>query len=148
LPRLLDRHALSQADLDKAQGEYDASKAYPYTGKISFADPSFSQDTGSFMVRGVLPNPKMELRPGMSVTANLKDAMRPDAIVVPQSVIESFPNAFVRTRAARSLLAPSANTAVSGTVDWTRSFASAADWASSPAAASVTPSPGSIPEWA
>ncbi|UCG98579.1 MAG: efflux transporter periplasmic adaptor subunit, partial [Burkholderiales bacterium] len=32
---------------------------YPYTGKISFADPSFSQDTGSFMVRGVLPNPKM-----------------------------------------------------------------------------------------
>ena len=38
-------------------------------GKINFADPSFSQDTGSFMVRAVLPNPKRELRPGMFVTA-------------------------------------------------------------------------------
>ena len=38
--------------------------AYPYKGKINFADPSFSQDTGSFLVRAVLPNPKRELRPG------------------------------------------------------------------------------------
>jgi membrane fusion protein (multidrug efflux system) len=65
---------------------------YPYTGKISFADPSFSQDTGSFMVRGVLPNPKMELRPGMFVTANLKGAMRPDAIVVPQLAVQQGSN--------------------------------------------------------
>ena len=61
---------------------------YPYTGRISFADPSFSQDTGSFMVRGVLPNPKMELRPGMFVTAYLKGAVRPDAIVVPQLAVQ------------------------------------------------------------
>ncbi len=57
--------------------------AYSHQGKISFADPSFSQDTGSFLVRAVLPNPKMELRPGMFVTANLNGAMRPNAIVVP-----------------------------------------------------------------
>jgi len=65
---------------------------YPYTGKISFADPSFSQDTGSFMVRGVLPNPKMELRPGMFVTAYLKGSMRPDAIVVPQLAVQQGSN--------------------------------------------------------
>src|SRR5882724_8282105 len=46
-------------------------KPYAYTGKINFADPSFSQDTGSFQVRAVLPNPKRELRPGMFVTANV-----------------------------------------------------------------------------
>jgi membrane fusion protein (multidrug efflux system) len=65
---------------------------YPFTGKISFADPSFSQDTGSFMVRGVLPNPKMELRPGMFVTAYLKGSMRPDAIVVPQLAVQQGSN--------------------------------------------------------
>ncbi len=65
---------------------------YPYAGKISFADPSFSQDTGSFMVRGVLPNPKMELRPGMFVTANVKGSMRPDAIVVPQLAVQQGSN--------------------------------------------------------
>lgn len=65
---------------------------YPHTGRISFADPSFSQETGSFMVRGVLPNPKMELRPGMFVTAYLKGAVRPDAIVVPQLAVQQGSN--------------------------------------------------------
>jgi len=65
---------------------------YPYTGRISFADPSFSQDTGSFMVRAVLPNPKMELRPGMFVTAYMKGAVRPDAIVVPQLAVQQGSN--------------------------------------------------------
>ena len=51
---------------------------YPHTGKINFADPSFSQDTGSFLVRAVLPNPKRELRPGMFVTANVKGAHAPE----------------------------------------------------------------------
>jgi len=60
---------------------------YPYTGKINFADPSFSQDTGSF-----LPNPKKELRPGMFVTAYVKGATRPNAIVVPQLAVQQGSN--------------------------------------------------------
>jgi membrane fusion protein (multidrug efflux system) len=63
-------------------------KPYPYTGKINFADPTFSQDTGSFLVRAVLPNPKRELRPGMFVTANVKGGTRPNAIVVPQLAVQ------------------------------------------------------------
>jgi membrane fusion protein (multidrug efflux system) len=59
-------------------------KVYPSTGKINFADPTFSQDTGSFQVRAVLPNPKRELRPGMFVTANVKGGTRPNAVIVPQ----------------------------------------------------------------
>jgi membrane fusion protein (multidrug efflux system) len=65
---------------------------YPYAGKINFADPSFSQETGSFMVRAVLPNPKQALRPGMFVTAYLKGAVRPGAIVVPQLAVQQGSN--------------------------------------------------------
>ena len=61
---------------------------YPYKGSINFADPSFSSDTGSFQVRAVLPNPKHVLRPGMFVTAFLKGAMRPNAVVVPQLAVQ------------------------------------------------------------
>jgi membrane fusion protein (multidrug efflux system) len=68
---------------------------YPYTGKINFADPSFSQDTGSFMVRAVLPNPKKELRPGMFVTAYVRGATRPGAIVVPQLAVQQGSNGHV-----------------------------------------------------
>jgi membrane fusion protein (multidrug efflux system) len=66
--------------------------AYPQRGRISFADPSFSQDTGSFMVRAVLPNPKKLLRPGMFVTAHLRGAVRPKAIVVPQLAVQQGSN--------------------------------------------------------
>ncbi len=65
---------------------------YPYRGKINFADPSFSQDTGSFMVRAVLPNPDKLLRPGMFVTANVHGAMRTNAIVVPQLAVQQGSN--------------------------------------------------------
>jgi membrane fusion protein (multidrug efflux system) len=68
---------------------------FPHKGKINFADPSFSQDTGSFLVRAVLPNPKRELRPGMFVTAYLKGALRPDAIVVPQLAVQQGSNGHV-----------------------------------------------------
>jgi membrane fusion protein (multidrug efflux system) len=64
----------------------------PQRGKINFSDPSFSQDTGSFLVRAVLPNPKRELRPGMFVTAYMKGALRPDAIVVPQLAVQQGSN--------------------------------------------------------
>lgn len=65
---------------------------YPQQGKINFADPSFSQETGAFLVRAVLPNPQRLLRPGMFVTARLKGAVRPDAIVVPQLAVQQGSN--------------------------------------------------------
>ncbi len=65
---------------------------FPHRGKIGFADPSFSQDTGSFQVRAVIPNPKLDLRPGMFVTANLQGSMRPNAIVIPQLSVQQGSN--------------------------------------------------------
>jgi membrane fusion protein, multidrug efflux system len=68
---------------------------YPERGKISFAAPSFSPDTGSFMVRAVIPNPKTELRPGMFVTAFLRGAKRPNAVVVPQLAVQQGSNGHI-----------------------------------------------------
>ncbi len=67
-------------------------KPFGAKGKINFAAPSFSQDTGSFLVRASLPNPKGELRPGMFATAILEGAVRPDAIVVPQLAVQQGSN--------------------------------------------------------
>jgi membrane fusion protein (multidrug efflux system) len=61
-------------------------------GRINFADPSFNQETGTFLVRAQLPNPKQELRPGMFVTARLSGATRPNAIVVPQLAVQQGSN--------------------------------------------------------
>jgi FimV-like protein len=67
----------------------------PQRGQINFADPSFSQDTGSFLVRAVLPNPSKELRPGMFLTAEVRGALRPNALIVPQLAVQQGANGHV-----------------------------------------------------
>ncbi len=67
-------------------------RRYPQRGRINFADPSFSQDTGSFLVRAVLPNTQKELRPGMFVTAEVRGSTRPNAVIVPQLAVQQGPN--------------------------------------------------------
>ncbi|MGH6634834.1 MAG: efflux RND transporter periplasmic adaptor subunit [Gammaproteobacteria bacterium] len=61
---------------------------YPETGRINFLDPSFNTQTGTFLVRATVSNPKGQLRPGMFVTAKLAGAMRPNAILVPQKAVQ------------------------------------------------------------
>ncbi len=67
-------------------------RSYPHRGKLNVADPSFSQDTGTFLVRGVLPNPQRELRPGMFVTVKVHGGSRPAAIVIPQLAVQQGSN--------------------------------------------------------
>jgi membrane fusion protein, multidrug efflux system len=61
---------------------------YPSKGKVSFADPSFSKDTGTFQVRSVFANPKAVLRPGQFVRVEVEGAVRPNAILVPQRAVQ------------------------------------------------------------
>jgi len=68
--------------------ELSDGSIYPYKGKLSFADPSFSNETGTFLVRAVIANPKSVLRPGMFVKAYLEGAVHPNAIVVPQKAVQ------------------------------------------------------------
>lgn len=79
----------------KVEVELSDGSRYPYTGKLSFADPSFSQQTGTFLVRAELPNPKGNLRPGMFVRVYVKGAIRPNAIVVPQKAVQQTANGHV-----------------------------------------------------
>lgn len=65
---------------------------YPLSGVVNFAEPSFSKETGTYLVRAEIPNPKAILRPGMFVRAWLKGAMRPNALVVPQRAVQQTSN--------------------------------------------------------
>jgi len=60
---------------------------FPQHGTISFANPAFSTETGTFLVRAVLANPTGTLRPGQFVRARVSGAVRPGAILVPQRAV-------------------------------------------------------------
>ncbi|WP_431824312.1 efflux RND transporter periplasmic adaptor subunit [Burkholderia sp. F1] len=60
---------------------------FPQRGRINFANPAFSTDTGTFLVRAVFDNPKGTLRPGQFVRARVSGALRPDAVLVPQRAV-------------------------------------------------------------
>lgn len=61
---------------------------YPHTGQITFADASFSEETGTFLIRAEIANPDHTLRPGQFVRARLKGAVRPNGILVPQRAVQ------------------------------------------------------------
>jgi membrane fusion protein (multidrug efflux system) len=61
---------------------------FPQTGRITYTDPSFNQQTGTFLLRSTFANPKGALRPNQYVRARLKGAKRPNAVLVPQSAVQ------------------------------------------------------------
>ncbi len=61
---------------------------FPYSGAITFADPSYNATTGTFMLRATVNNPAGVLRPNQYVRVRLKGATRPSAIVVPQRAVQ------------------------------------------------------------
>ena len=75
-------------------GEFDVEvvladgSVFPNRGRISFADPSFSKETGTFLVRATFANAKGTLKPGQFVRVHLRGATRPNAILVPQRAVQ------------------------------------------------------------
>jgi membrane fusion protein, multidrug efflux system len=61
---------------------------FPHTGKVTFADPSFNAETGTFLIRATVDNPDGLLRPNQFVRLRLKGALRPNAILVPQRSVQ------------------------------------------------------------
>lgn len=61
---------------------------YPHTGRLTFADYSFNPQTGTFLIRASVDNPKGVLRPNQYVRVRVKGAVRPNAILVPQRAIQ------------------------------------------------------------
>ena len=61
---------------------------FPYTGRITFADSSYNPQTGTFLLRASVDNPKGTLMPNQYVRVRIKGAIRPNAILVPQRAIQ------------------------------------------------------------
>ncbi|MDE3055442.1 MAG: efflux RND transporter periplasmic adaptor subunit [Verrucomicrobiota bacterium] len=59
----------------------------PAEGTIDFTNPAIQQTTGTMLIRAVLPNPKLEIYPGLFVTVRVLGAIRPHAMLVPQSAV-------------------------------------------------------------
>jgi membrane fusion protein (multidrug efflux system) len=72
------------------QGEADVSltledgSQYAEHGKLQFSEVSVDPSTGSVVLRALFPNPHRELLPGMFVRAQLTQATKRDALLVPQ----------------------------------------------------------------
>lgn len=64
---------------------------YPHTGRITFAEPSYNSQTGTFLIRASVDNPKGVLRPNQYVRVRLKGAVRPNAILLPQAAMQQGP---------------------------------------------------------
>ena len=64
------------------------NSVFPFSGKITFADPNYNAQTGTFLIRATVDNPKGVLRPNQYVRARLKGALRPNAILVPQRAVQ------------------------------------------------------------
>jgi membrane fusion protein (multidrug efflux system) len=61
---------------------------FPYTGQITFANPSYNATTGTFLLRATVNNPAGVLRPNQYVRVRLKGAIRPNAVVIPQRAVQ------------------------------------------------------------
>jgi membrane fusion protein (multidrug efflux system) len=57
---------------------------YGQRGKLQFAEVSVDPSTGAVVLRALFPNPRRELLPGMFVRAQLTQAMKSEALLVPQ----------------------------------------------------------------
>ncbi len=61
---------------------------FPHTGRITFADPSYNPQTGTFLIRASVDNPDGVLRPNQYVRTRLIGAVRPNSILVPQRAVQ------------------------------------------------------------
>ena len=68
--------------------ELASGELFPYKGRITFADPSYNPQTGTFLIRASVDNPKGILRPNQYVRTRLHGAVRPNAILVPQRSVQ------------------------------------------------------------
>lgn len=61
---------------------------FPHKGKITFQEPYFNPQTGTFLIRASVDNPEGKLRPNQYVRARVEGAVRPDAILIPQRAVQ------------------------------------------------------------
>jgi len=85
------QRALASGELQRdEQNEAEVSltledgSEYAEHGKLQFAEVSVDPGTGAVVLRALFPNPRRELLPGMFVRARLTQAVKHEALLVPQ----------------------------------------------------------------
>lgn len=96
------RRAMSAGQLQKA-GKDEAKvsivmedgEVYPQAGKLLFSDQTVDPSTGAITLRALVPNPDRFLLPGMYVRARVEQAVRENAITLPQQAVQRTPKGAV-----------------------------------------------------
>tara|TARA_B100001123_G_scaffold170751_1_gene196540 strand:+ start:831 stop:2048 length:1218 start_codon:yes stop_codon:yes gene_type:complete len=70
----------------------DGGNDYELQGELKFSDVTVDESTATVQLRAVFPNPNNELLPGLFVKAVIDQAVRNDAILVPQRAVGRGPN--------------------------------------------------------
>ncbi len=89
------RRAIEAGELTRNGGPTEArvvliledGTEYAQAGTLQFSGVSVDPSTGSIVLRAVVPNPKVELLPGMFVRARIEEGVQPHAILVPQMAV-------------------------------------------------------------
>ena len=56
---------------------------FPFEGHFDYADLSVDQSTGTFLIRGIFPNPTRKMFPGLFVSVRMPVGEQKDAILIP-----------------------------------------------------------------
>jgi membrane fusion protein (multidrug efflux system) len=67
---------------------FSNGQVFPHRGQVTFQNPMFNPQTGTFLLRVTVDNPEGWLVPNEFVRARLNGALRPNAILVPQRAVQ------------------------------------------------------------
>ena len=87
--RIREQMLSGQISSDKApvRLKLESGSMYPLVGRLSFADVTVDQATGSQAIRAVFPNPQYLLLPGMFVRGQLSEGVQARGMLVPQRAV-------------------------------------------------------------
>jgi membrane fusion protein (multidrug efflux system) len=89
LKRALETGDLESPEPGKARVQlvFDDGSVYSETGTLLFSGATVDSTTGQVTLRGEFPNPKGDLLPGLYVRVRIEQAVRQDALSVPQRAV-------------------------------------------------------------
>ncbi len=61
---------------------------FAHRGEVTFLNPMFNAQTGTFLIRVTVDNPEGLLRPNEFVRVRIKGGVRPNAVLVPQRAVQ------------------------------------------------------------
>ena len=91
LRQQLSKGSLNSSNNTTVKLKLEDGSDYPVEGRLAFSDASVNPDTGTVTLRAVFPNPNHLLLPGMFATAQIVQAVIPNAMLIPQAAITRTP---------------------------------------------------------